>query len=434
MAKIRLLITTLLLVFVCASNTAFAAAEPILPYVMEQAALYRLDPENSSEKEEARQQAVLDEACRMITHYGTHEKLNDLVSVFLQNHWAPYDPAYKIIDATETGIGGNSSDVVFFVKDQQDTLRVVVKAFRKPRELKSKFLKEISALALLHQLSFTSASTVQPLAVGCGACQDCEYGLLLEATASGQRIDMIIKKLKEDNSPQKREESLAIVKKAFAQFGRGLAELHATRTSAPTTTSEKILAKMEKDYTTSLSDNGIRQTLIARGINLEQLETYFQALIEEVRAFPIYPSYQHGSPHLGNLLYDESSDHLTFIDVAKMYPTVGIDLRPLGDPTLDLMRTEDSLRKTSFGILSGEEVEEILMTFYYSYQENASLPYDRPMLHFHMVHKVIRRMNSNSHYATITDPQKQAQKRQSFEQSIDALQALISDQSQTASP
>lgn len=143
--------------------------------------LVRLDQRNAPEKEQERLSALIPKIVANVRDYGSAESLNLMVAKFV----ACADPAaYQIYDSKKTLLYGNSEDKVYFVKDNQGTLRYVVKAFTSPELPAGKFLPELSGIVLLQKLQLPHVEPVKPIAVGKCLCAKVRYGLLLESAAT----------------------------------------------------------------------------------------------------------------------------------------------------------------------------------------------------------------------------------------------------------
>jgi hypothetical protein len=141
---------------------------------------------------------------------------------------------------------------------------------------------------------------------------------------------------------------------------------------------------------------------------------------------PIYYTYSHGDTNLGNLFYDEMSDRISFIDLYALHQSVDIHGNPLSDPIMDLVRIEDGLHNKAANLLTADEIETILSSFYNAYETlGGTVPDERHLL-FYRTFISLRRLAVSSNYMKEEDPLRRAFDKAAFEEEIKRFITLMS--------
>jgi hypothetical protein len=386
------------------------------------ARLYRIDPQISPEDDQKRRQAILDRFCSQLYTY-TDSDLDATITSFVQDVLREKIVNYHIVNAASTFLRGKSSDQVFLLYNHEEQLHYVVKVFRNPHALTSKFLPEISALELITALHLPFVKSVKPIAVAlCVLPSDAaqaEYGLLLETAAAGMRIDHYVYAIANYAiaSPE-RETIFHIAEKAFWRMGESLGRLHATRSQKLSHLPLPVLAKMQEKMRAVLDNPFIVTSLMAR-MPFENFYSYLNSVIVEAEQVWLHLTYQHGDAHLGNMFYDEWGDTFCFIDDALLYKSVDIYGNPLLDGSSDLLRADEHFRRKAFGFLSEKETEHLISTYYAGYQQvSGSLP-DPRLVTFYRAYLKLNRLLVYWEYQKEPDLEKRARNEAIFNEVLE---------------
>lgn len=386
--------------------------------IVHYARAYRKDLALSPEKETLRQQHILEEVGSRLKIYDAQSSLEDAVTVFVQQELTVDIDDLTIINANLTDLGGKSHDSVFLIKDQNGNLSYIVKAFRNPRDLSSKFLPEVSALDLIEQLAIPGVEAIKPIAFALCSNQEGEWGLLLETAAKGQRIDQFIYQLASlTPGSNERDVFFGHFQKVFRRMAESFAKLHAIKSSESFYLSTEDIDKYNKRLSEVQENSHILRELEER-FPVDAFFLYAEKIKTNAIHVPLSHSYWHGDAHLGNMLYDDVEDIFYFIDVAKLHHSISITGEPLLDGTIDLVRIEESLRRLAIGLLSDHEVEELLKSFYEAYEEHSCQPVSPSVFLFHKTCKKLGRLVEYSRYMEMKDPIEQLLNRSVFESAL----------------
>jgi hypothetical protein len=393
--------------------------------VISYATEYRHDPTLSTELEEKRKLGLLERVYGKLLNYNSQDNLENAIKAFLIQVLSK-DFSFTLVDSSQTDMGGKSHDPVFMVKDQKGDLCYILKAFQNPRQIPSKFLPEISALDLIKQLSLPNVGVVEPLAFASYGDGKQEWGLLLESVAKGKRIDQYVLQIaKQEINSEQRFLYLQVAQKAFNRMGEGLAELHRIKSPIFASIPAAAVVKYEDKLNKIINDQFIVDQL-SKHFSLSDFITYVENIKNEGTLTPVAYSYWHGDAHLGNMFYDELDDSLYFIDVAKMHLSIDIKGQPLLDGTVDLIRVEENFRRISLGLLTEEELDLLLTTFYRAYEYKAGQLPDKRLLTFHKTYVKLGRLIDYSRYIDEPDLTKQSIDKAVFDSATDYFKNILS--------
>lgn len=386
---------------------------------------YRKNTTLPWENEELRQKNILEQVFTCLTKYDSHRSLESAINGFLADEiiFNKYD--YTVIDASLTEIGGKSHDPVFLVRDSSGNLCCIVKAFRSPRDLLSKFVPEISALDLIQQLQMSGVVPIKPIAFASYSNQDGEWGLLMETAAKGQRIDQFVYQLGNLVPDSKeREAFLEVCKLVFRRMAESLAELHARKSSQPFSIPERDLAKYVNKVFNILESPFIIEELEKR-CSADDFFQYIEKIKANTSNVPVFYSYLHGDAHLGNMFYDLAEDAFYFIDVAKLHLSVSINEEPLLNGTKDLMSVEGNLLRRAIGVLSENEVEALLKSLYETYEKYSGQRLDQDILLFERTYKNLGRLVTYARYIDGEDPIKRSTDQAVFDNALEYFENQV---------
>lgn len=403
--------------FYIAAATSAETASSFTQEIVSLAKEYRIDTTLPGEIEAERTKKILEIAYEFIPSYASLSSLELAVQQFVTDTLSNESMEFSLISAAKLGLEGKSHDPVFMILDPRGQLCYIVKAFRNPRESKSKFLPEISALTLLKQLHLSGVACLDPIAFATYSSENGEWGMILESAAKGTRMDQYVLHLSKQDS--------AI--RAFNRMGQSLAMLHAIQSSSIGTLTEETLSKYENKLTKLLNNHFIVDELSLH-FPISDFIDYIHTIYDSAVSAPVSLSYRHGDPNLGNLFYDEVQDEFSFIDVAKMHHSVDINGQPLVDGTIDLLKVEEHVRKISLGILKEDEINKLLTAFYEGYEKELGQLPDERLLLFHQTYLKLGRLTRYSRYNEEMDPVKQASEKAIFESAIDYFKIQLSEQ------
>ncbi len=394
--------------------------QEIISYARE----YRKDTTLPSQLEELRQKNILEQVFAHLKQYNTYNSLEEAVHGFLADE-LPLNAQYSVVNASIAGVGGKSHDPVFLVKDSTGLLCYVVKAFKNPKELSSKFLPEISALDFIEQLPMPGVASIKPIAFAIYSNQHEEWGLLLESAAKGQRTDQFVYQLGAlAQGSKEREACLKVCQGVFQRIAESFAKLHARKSAQPSTITATNFTKYENYVSTILQSSFIIQEL-EKHISRDDFLKYVEKIKAETLHVPLFYSYLHGDAHLGNMFYDPNEDVFYFIDIGKLHQSVSITGEPLLDGTVDLVYIDENLRSRALGLLSEKEVEALLKSFYETYEKCSGQKLDQQVVLFHRTYKKLSRLISYSKYIDEKDPIKRSTDKAIFEDAVEYFAKVV---------
>lgn len=409
---------------VASSQESMAAEKsPSSQEIVQYAKSYRKDGTLPAETEKLRQNNILEQAFASLPKYNQYHSLESAVSGFLADNF-PLNQ-YVVVNASFTNLSGKSSDPVFLVKDIAGNLCYVVKAFKNPRTLTSKFLPEISALDFIRQLLMTGVRPIDPIAFAGYSKGIEEWGLLLETAAKGQRIDQFIYQLAA--FPPDSNERIAcfeVCQKVFQRIAESFAQLHAKKSATAVSLPDKEVAGYDHKISNILKSPFILEQVEKR-IPLNEFLGYLEAIKSDALNTPLFTSYWHGDAHLGNMFYDPSEDTFYYIDIAKLHDSIGYNEEPLLDGTIDLVQVEENLRRIAIGVLSENEVSRLLSVFYESYTNHSSQTIPQPTLLFARTHKKLGRLVTYSRYINTREPAKRKYDQAVFEAALNYFENQV---------
>lgn len=380
---------------------------------------YRLNPYNLPEEEKLRKQEILCQLPSVLPIYHEQEQLSATLSHFLTQVFGEKAGHFKIEDAATTELRGKSNDFVFFIKDLDGHLQYVIKAFRDPLTVTSKFLPEISALDFLIRQDMRGTESVRPLAAALCLDENRQFGLLLETAAKGKRMDQYLKEIgKYPKESLERKKLLSIALQAFKRLGESLALLHSFKDDRPQRMPQEFLDKMSQKYQEVISNPLIVKKLMD-SLDFFAFQKLIAQIIQEAKEVEIHYSFRHGDAHLGNMLYDAECDSFAFIDVAKLHYSMAADGKPLSDGAQEFVRTEESLRKNAIGLLTDEETEALALKFKQAYEQTARTILDERTIAFSKAYRKLGRLVTYASYEENPDPIQLAKEKELFTQALD---------------
>ena len=396
----------------------------VIPYARQ----YRADPRLSPEQEQERLKKLLAQTYDMLPHYAVTEELKNSVEEFVDDTLSMeiVDTSdFTIIDARTTEFYGKSHDIVFLVQDQKGQVCYVVKAFQNPSQLSGRFLPEISAMDLIQGMHLPGIVPIEPIAFAICHEGNNEWGLLLESAAPGRRLDQYVFDLaKEKTASAEREQCLKVAKTAFKRMGRSLALLHAVKSTEKLPLHSSILAKYDDKLNKVLREPFIIDQL-SKYFSLSQLTHYVDEVKKAALQVPLFHTYAHGDTNLGNVFYDDEKDSISFIDLYGMHQSVNISGQPISDPIIDLVRAEDGFRKKAAKLLTADEIEILITSFYTAYRDIGGSTPDESHLRFYKTYISLWRLILGSHYIDEKDPTRREFDKATFEEGIEYLNAQL---------
>jgi hypothetical protein len=267
---------------------------------------------------------------------------------------------------------------------------------------------------------------VEPIA--CAFCHDGtnQWGLLLESAAMGKRLDQYLIALgKEKPGSIEREEKLKIAEMVFKRFGESLALLHSEKSEEKKPLHPSILSKFDDKFNKVLKEQFIVDEM-SKYFSLSQLVSYVSEVKNAALQVPLFYTYSHGDSNLGNIFYDDLTDSISFIDLYAMHQSIDISGAPISDPLIDLVRTEDGFRKMAGNLLSAEEIETLLTSFYTAYERIGGAVPNKQHLAFYKTYTNLWRLILGSHYIDEEDPLRREFDKAAFEEGLECfIQEII---------
>lgn len=382
--------------------------------IVQYAREYRTDPLASATAEDLRKQKLLEQVYANLISYDSAGSLPSALRDFVADFVVENADDLFITDSTTSNLRGHSSDSVYFVTHKSGELRYVIKAFRNPRQLTNKFLPEISGLDLLIELDLPHVGHAEPLAVATFCEPGAEWALLLQAAIPGHRMDHILTLLSDrDLSEEERQKHLEAAEKAFYRMGSALKALHSIKSADSTHIPEQTVNHFDQKLKAVL-DNRIITDQLSQAFSLQDFAAHVDQVKQKALKVRVFSSYCHGDANLGNMLYDERSDTLYFIDLDKLHASVNSHGEPMLDGTQDLIAAAENFRRKSYTILTSQEFERLLSLYYKGYGE---LP-DCDLMEFYKTYTQLSRLNKYSRYLNESDPVQRALDQAVFEGDI----------------
>lgn len=375
----------------------------------------------SPEEEQKRVKNLLEHISDILPHYKVQNKLKNTIKQFVDDVLSIEIGAvskFTLVDTRTTEFFGKSHDIVYLVQDQKGEVRYIVKAFQYPCQPGGKFIPEISAIDLIKNMRLPNVVPVEPLAFA--ICHDGneEWGLLLESTAPGKRLDQYMLVLaKQGNGTIERGQYLELAKFAFKRMGETIGLLHSIKPTPSLPLHALILAKYEDKVSRVLKDSFIINTL-SKHFSTAQFIQYVENIKTQAMQVPLFHTYAHGDTNLGNVFYDHDKDTISFIDLQGMHQSVDITGQPISDAVIDLVRTQDSLRRKAAACLTENEIETLITSFYLGYKSVTPLP-DKVHFHFYETYIKIGKLILGSHYIDEIDPMRSEFEKVAFEEGVE---------------
>ncbi len=418
-------IQAILFSFILFLNLEAASSLPILPKaveeMMQQSKSLRLKPHLSEDEELLRQTLLLEQLMRDIPDYGDHESLEPVFDLLLRGEINLHD--FVVINSKLTPFFGQSHDEVYFVENAKGDLLFVIKAFHDPDSVIGKFLPELSAMALLRERQMETLITIDPVAIGKCCWHGKRYGVLVQTVAPGMRVDQFLFEINAFSPGTiERKEIMRKAVRLFERIGKSFAELHEGPKSTVTALSKRNLRTLQVKFKALLDEKTL--ALIEDKIDLEALKTEVDRVSQEVARIKFVACFQHGDANIKNIFYDEISDLIIFIDVSRLHRSIDYNGNPLMDGVYDLIYLQESLICNGIGILSDEEIKNLLEVFFKSYEVHGSLLDERLVYYYTFVCK-LRSLINNSDFPNVQDPHTQRQHRLIFESSLRYFQDIL---------
>lgn len=324
-----------------------------------------------------------------------------------------------IINSKETFLSGKSHDLVYFVLNQDGSLQYVIKAFRSPFKLGSKFLAELSSIQFLQRLNLTHIGGITPLDTAQGRFENEEWVFLLETAAPGIRLDQFIYQIYFNQCTY--ETAL----NAYYAFGKALAEFHCCNSHQLAPLSARCFNDFANYLEEVLKHTQATHDLKER-IDLTQFEISIRQVIERAKNILIPLTYQHGDAHMGNIFFDIATAKVTFIDVAVMNHSFSKDFEPLANGFADLYRADEYFKRKADGFLTNNQIEEISNIILKGYMSVNPFPPPKEIEQFYRTYYKLRRLLHFSDYMEEPDEEKRLRRKVTYEKALDYFTALAS--------
>lgn len=378
----------------------------------------RLEPTLSIQKEQERLVSILVKINQTLPHYIAEGELIASVKNFVNDYISSEigdSSHFTIIDVRTTEFYGKSHDIVFLVLEN-DKIKYVVKAFQNPCQLTGRFLAEISAMDLIQTLALPGIVPVQPIAFAICHEGNNEWGFLLETAAIGQRVDGFLY--------DKSEGCFEIAKTVFRDVGASMALLHSIKSNKKLPLHPNIITNYDDKFRKLCKEPLIIQEL-SKICTLEQFQKKVAQIKSDALQIPLFHTYAHGDTNLGNIFYDHISRQTAFIDLYALHRSIDINGLPIADPTIDLLRIEDSLNKKALKNLTDIEINELLDAFYAGYLDQGGVRPHKKHILFYKTYISMWKMILGSHYIDEKDPVRREFDKASFDQGLQFFKTIF---------
>lgn len=404
---------------------SIVTADEILDQSISLAVECRTPAQVPDEKQEQKRQQILRNALMDSLHdYTDRRGIKASVSHFLQEQFGLAIPEERITNLKDTPMRGKSSDLVFFIKDEQDKLIYVVKAFNEPCRSGSHFVPELSAMTYIRQSHLKHIETADPLALGRCSYDGTLYALMAESAAAGKRLaDYIYDVTDKPEGSEERRAALDILIKAMAKAGMAIGEL---QHSVPKIKGPFPQAKIEKMRTRL---KAYMKTRAAKAFSSElppeKLADYLTALMEEASRLDHYFVINHGDAHSRNMMYDTETDVLTMIDLGHMHEYIDASGLPHGPEGHDFMRLMEDVQFKSYGLLTAAELDEAHEAFKEGFiSVTGELPLEKNQ-EFWGAYRHLSRLEKGSDYLDMLDSPQKEEHRMMFLYGIQQLAPMV---------
>lgn len=411
--------------FILSFFQAIVTADEILDQSISVAVECRAPTQVPDEKQEQQRQQILRNALVDSLHdYTDRQGIKTSVSHFLKDQFAIAIPEERITNLKDTPMRGKSSDLVFFIKDEQDKLIYVVKAFNEPGRSGSHFVPELSAMTYIRQSHLKHIETADPLALGRCHYDGILYGLMAESVAAGKRlVDYIYNVTDKSEGSEERRAALDILKKGMAKAGMAIGEL---QHSVPKIKGPFPLAKIEKMKSRLKSYMKTRTAkAFSHELPPEKLSEYLTDLMEEASRLDHYYVINHGDAHSRNMTYDPETDVLTMIDLGHMHECIDASGLPHGPEGHDFMRLMEDVQFKSYGLLTASELDEAHEAFKEGFiSVTGELPLEKNQ-EFWAAYRNFSRLDKGSDFMDMLDSPQKEEHRMMFLYGIQQLSPKV---------
>lgn len=285
--------------------------------------------------------------------------LKSAITLFLKTELADFEEeGASLIPLAGTSLAGHSEDPVFFLKGQDGTLLLVVKAFKDVDQGECNFLPELSAMEFIAKHAELKIEAPVPLALGKAHNNGVWYGLLAQSPIQGLRADSLFESLKTAKGVE-REKKMEELEGLFFTLGSSIARLTVTDQKAPL--NPKIVERL-------------RKKMAQLGPQFPDHTAEIEQLIADAETQTYSAGYSHHSTHSANVFYLPEQGKIAFIDLAKFHSSIDVEEHPLSFSAYDLVRFLLSFEKNYQSFLTIEEIEHLKSVAVLSYLGNTEDP------------------------------------------------------------
>lgn len=310
------------------------------------------------------EQTAFDRIESLLVDYTIDNDIQKSIKHFLQSVDSCLDSSDILINSAEGPQEGQSGDSLFFIRDNKDHLKLVVKVFSKPFDVNGSFKRELDGLGLLSNAQGNNFHLIAIKAIGKSMINGEPYGIIALSPADGinmQTLLINIVRLPEEST--ERLNALYIAQKGVEKLGFALAEFHQIRTQKSMPLDATIFDRMKHDV--SKVEKHLMQENI--GIDISMLKNYVTYLVNQVRKIKTTRAIIHGDAHLGNFLYDADADVVYMVDYNQIGRSVDKDGNPIGNTAMDIMNVLDIIAANKQFGLTPQEIDTLIKAFIKGY-------------------------------------------------------------------
>ena len=292
----------------------------------------------------------------VLQDYSAYNNITKTIQSFLRQEIKLKVNLENIKQSNGSPQAGLSGNPLFFIQDNQNDLKMVVKVFENPFDPTGEFISELSGFQLASTIKGKNFNIISAKGVGKAVINGKTYGLIAISPASGTNMqDLVLKIIRRKPDSPERNEALDIAKQSFERLGKALAELHQIRTEKNVSIHYTLIERAKQNL-----NNVIRHLCDDNhGIDTKALKQYFEQLKNELKKVTTTRSIAHGDPHLGNFMYDEREGTIFIVDLSSFHFAADREGNPIQNAALDFMGILDIISvNKAFGM--NEEEQAIL--------------------------------------------------------------------------
>jgi Phosphotransferase enzyme family len=261
--------------------------------------------------------------------------------------------------------GGYSGADVLLIMDAAGRLRGALKLFRSHEQ----FAMELSAMHRLGKLRIVGGRAVSPLDVARTSRRRDASGMVVSTAAEGVDVEKMMHETGGAPKGPERRRMMRELRAAVAGIGRTLAGLHTAPPGSGGAVSSAFLRRHIGEMLDRRSKLAMyRPHLASVGIDVLELQSRIDTLVDGLRANPGGSSLVHGDSHPGNYFFNARTG-VTIIDVTTLHFSIDARGRPMGAPSRDVANFAQQIAHYSVALkLTSSEVTALQNEFRRAYK------------------------------------------------------------------